>query len=243
MEKPRIARLTSLLTQLQSKRLTTAAELAQKHNVSIRTIYRDIRTLEEAGVPIFVEEGKGYSLVEGFHLPPVSFTESEAMALVTAQQIISMNRDESLVQNYLNAVTKIKAVLKNEERDRSEILSQKIQIRSNLKKLTTSNNLMEIQKALTNLLELEIKYNSLENNLSERTIEPFAVYSTQENWLLIAFCKVKNDFRTFRLDRIESLKVTNRKFEPQKISLQEYFEICKNKAISNFQNFSTTPDI
>jgi predicted DNA-binding transcriptional regulator YafY len=232
MEKPRIARLTSLLTQLQSKRLTTAAELAKKHKVSSRTIYRDIRTLEEAGIPIFVEEGKGYSLVEGFHLPPVSFTESEAMALVTAQQIISMNRDESLVQNYLSAVTKIKAVLKNEERDRSEILSQKIQIRSNLKKLTTSNNLIEVQKALTNLLELEIKYNSLENLLSVRTIEPFAIYSTQENWLLIAFCKTKKDFRTFRLDRIESLKVTTRKFEPQKISLQEYFEICKMKTVS-----------
>jgi predicted DNA-binding transcriptional regulator YafY len=162
----------------------------------------------------------------------VSCTESEAMALVTAQQIISMNRDESLVQNYLSAVTKIKAVLKNEERDRSEILSQKIQIRSNLKKLTTSNNLIEVQKALTNLLELEIKYNSLENLLSVRTIEPFAIYSTQENWLLIAFCKTKKDFRTFRLDRIESLKVTTRKFEPQKISLQEYFEICKMKTVS-----------
>lgn len=73
-ETSRLSRLISILTQLQSKRLVTSTELALKFNVSVRTIYRDIRTLESAGVPIAVEEGKGYSLVDGYRLPPVMFT-------------------------------------------------------------------------------------------------------------------------------------------------------------------------
>ncbi|MEL7062687.1 MAG: HTH domain-containing protein, partial [Bacteroidota bacterium] len=80
-EKPRLSRLTAILTQLQSKRLVTAKALAERHNVSIRTIYRDIRTLEQSGIPIVTEEGKGYSIMEGYHLPPVVFTEDEANAL------------------------------------------------------------------------------------------------------------------------------------------------------------------
>ena len=79
MEKTRLSRLTAILIQLQSKRLITSTELADKYGVSIRTIYRDIRALEEAGVPIYTEEGKGYSLSEGYRLPPVMFTEEEAM--------------------------------------------------------------------------------------------------------------------------------------------------------------------
>jgi len=80
-KKPRISRLTAILTQLQSKQLLTAREIAEKHHVSVRTIYRDIRTLENSGIPIVTEEGKGYSLMQGFNLPPVMFTEKEANSL------------------------------------------------------------------------------------------------------------------------------------------------------------------
>ena len=78
MEKPRISRLSQIVTILQSKRLITARELAEKFNVSIRTIYRDIRTLESSGIPIVTEEGKGYFLQEGYQLPPIMFSEEEA---------------------------------------------------------------------------------------------------------------------------------------------------------------------
>jgi len=81
----RISRLTAIVTQLQSKRLVTSTELSKKFNVSIRTIYRDIKALEQAGVPVLIEEGKGYTLVEGYKVPPVMFTEGEANALVTAE--------------------------------------------------------------------------------------------------------------------------------------------------------------
>lgn len=110
--KPRIARLTAIITQLQSKRLVTAREIAEKHAVSIRTVYRDIRTLEKSGIPIFTEDGKGYSLIEGYQLPPVMFTEDEANALITAQHIVDNNSDKSLVEKYKSAIDKIKSTLK-----------------------------------------------------------------------------------------------------------------------------------
>ena len=104
-DKPRLARLTAIITQLQSKRLVTARDMAEQPGVSIRTIYRDIRTLEQSGIPIMTEEGKGYSLVEGYKLPPVMFTEAEANALITAEQLIRSNQDRSLAEQYHSAIT------------------------------------------------------------------------------------------------------------------------------------------
>lgn len=97
-EKPRLARLTAILTQLQSKRMVTAKEIAEKHNVSVRTVYRDIRTLEKSGIPIVIEEGKGYTLMDGYRIPPVMFTQDEANALITAEQLIRKNKDQSLTE-------------------------------------------------------------------------------------------------------------------------------------------------
>ena len=96
-DKPRLTRLAAILTQLQSKKIVTAREIAEKHNVSLRTVYRDIKTIEHSGVPVFTEEGKGYSIVDGFNLPPVMFTEEEANALITAEKIIYRNKDLSLI--------------------------------------------------------------------------------------------------------------------------------------------------
>src|SRR3954468_11148463 len=84
----RFTRLTAILTQLQTKRLITSTSLAEKFGVSIRTIYRDIKALEQAGVPILTEDGKGYSLMEGYKIPPVMFTENEANALITVEQLV-----------------------------------------------------------------------------------------------------------------------------------------------------------
>ncbi|MEQ8808180.1 MAG: HTH domain-containing protein, partial [Imperialibacter sp.] len=104
-DKPRLARLTAILTQLQSKPLVTATDIAKKHQVSIRTVYRDIRTLEQSGIPIITQEGRGYSIMEGFKLPPVMFTEEEASAIVIAGKLIRANKDRSLVEHYESAAT------------------------------------------------------------------------------------------------------------------------------------------
>lgn len=230
----RLSRLTAILTQLQTKRLLTASELANKFSVSNRTIYRDIKALEEAGVPILTEEGKGYCLMDGYRIPPVMFTESEANALITAEQFILKNKDASLVKEYSEAINKIKSVLLNSTKDKANLLSKRLIIRQNTENDRTSNYLATLQLALTNFNLTKIKYHSTDTNqTTERTLEPFAIYSTQENWLLIAFCRLRNDFRAFRLDRIQSLNILTDRFEPHKITLQEYFEICKAKYFSN----------
>lgn len=230
--KPRLSRLTAILTQLQSKRILTAREIAKKHNVSIRTIYRDIRTLESSGIPIVTEDGKGYSLMQGFNLPPVMFTEQEANALITAEQLILKNKDSSFIEEYQNAVSKIKATLRYSQKEKIEFLSERIVFRHNADNQKTSDYLMRIQSAIANFNLIDIEYQSLQGDITQRTIEPFALYSTQDNWLLIAVCRLRHDFRTFRLDCIQKLNSTNQQFEPQKITLQDYFEMCKKKYLN-----------
>lgn len=220
----RISRLTAILTQLQTKRILTATELANKFLVSVRTIYRDIRTLEQAGVPIVTEEGKGYTLMEHYRLSPITFTENEANALITAEQIILKNKDASFVRTYSEAITKIKAVLKNSVKDKANLLSERVYFAENETAETTSHHLLSIQFALTNFQETAITYTNGGSNINDRIIEPFALLSTQEKWLLIAWCRLRKSFRIFRLDRISKLTVLPEKFEPHKLTLQEYFE-------------------
>lgn len=235
-EKPRLSRLTAIVTQLQSKRIVTAKYLAEKHNVSIRTIYRDIRTLENSGIPIITEEGKGYTLMDGYQLPPVMFTENEANALITAEQIILKNKDESFIENYSNAITKIKSILILSQKEKIELLTKRIHFRENSGSEKSTNHLMNIQVSITNFQLLEIEYSSLQNNLTKRIIEPFAIYSTKDNWLLVAFCRLRNEFRAFRIDLIQKLIPQNNTFEPHNMTLEEYFELCREK-------YHKTPDI
>ncbi len=229
----RLSRLTAILTQLQTKRLLTANELAEKFSISKRTIYRDIKALEQAGVPILTEDGKGYTLMEGYRIPPVMFTESEANALITAEKLILKNKDASFIQEYSGAINKIKSVLRNNTKDKANLLSERIVFRQNADNDRTSNYLSTLQLALTNFHLVKLKYHSSDSDqVTERTIEPFAIYSTQENWLLIAFCLLRKDFRAFHLDRIQNLNTLIEQFEPHKLTLQEYFEICKKKCSS-----------
>lgn len=228
-EKSRLSRLTTIITQLQSKKIVTATYLAEKHNVSIRTIYRDIRTLEQSGVHIVVEEGKGYSLMQGYHMPPVMFTENEANALITAEQLVLKNKDQSFIDNYCLAISKIKSVLKYTEKEKVELLANRIYFRENLNSETSSSYLMNIQTAITNFQLLTIEYFSLENNFTKRMVEPFAIYNTKGNWLLIAFCKLRNEFRAFRIDLIQKIIAKNKNFEPHNMTLEEYFEYCREK--------------
>lgn len=172
----RLSRLTAILTQLQTKRLITANQLAEKFSVSTRTIYRDIKALEQAGVPILTEEGKGYTLMEGYRIPPVMFTESEANALITAQKLINKNKDASFVKDYSEAINKIKSVLRTNTKDKANLLSDRVVCRQNTGVNRTSNFLSTLQLALTNFNLVKIKYHSPDTNqTTERTIEPFAI--------------------------------------------------------------------
>lgn len=220
----RISRLTAIITQLQTKRLVTASELASKFSVSVRTIYRDIRALEQAGIPIYVEEGKGYSIMEHYRLAPVMLTEREANALITAEQLVLNNKDSSFIKDYSEAIDKIKSVLIGNVKDKANLLSERTQFKQIKNIERSSNNLSALQFALTNFFLTRIEYTSEANKTTSRTIEPFALLSTRENWLLVAWCRLRQEFRYFRLDRIRKLEVLSERFPPHDMTLQEYFD-------------------
>ncbi len=216
--------MTEIITQLQTKRLLTASELAAKFSVSVRTIYRDIRALEEAGIPIYVEEGKGYGMMEHYRLPPVMFTESEANALITAEQLVLKNKDSSLIHDYADAIDKIKSVLTQNAKEKANLLAERTQF-SQLKDLDrTSTHLSALQFALTNFFLTKIDYTNAADETTNRTIEPFALLSAREGWLLVAWCRLRKEFRHFRLDRIATLEVLAKGFTPHDMTLQEFFD-------------------
>lgn len=220
----RLSRLTAILTQLQTKRLITSTSLAEKFNVSIRTIYRDIRALEQAGVPILAEDGKGYTLMEGYKIPPVMFSESQANALILAEQLVLKNKDTSFIKDYSEAIDKIKAVLRQTDKDKANLLADRTRFEQNINRERNSNNISELQQALTNFHLIKIDYTNEQKETTSRIVEPFALISTTENWLLIAWCRLRKEFRYFRLDRISKMQVLTEKFEPHKMTLQEYFD-------------------
>lgn len=226
-ETSRLSRLIAILTQLQSKRLLTSTELAQKFHVSIRTIYRDIKALEQAGVPILTEEGKGYSLMEGYRLPPVMFTEAEANAFITAQKLVLLNTDSSLLKNYVDGITKIKSVLRNNTKNKAALLSERVAFYQSSDKNIISDFLSSFQIALTNFNIIKIEYYSPhKDEITQRHVEPFGLVNyVGESWYLIAWCRLREDYRLFRFDRIRKIEITDQKFPPHKMTLQEGFAL------------------
>lgn len=223
-----LSRLISILTLLRAKRLLTATELAEKYEVSVRTIYRDIRKLEDAGIPVVTIDGKGYSLMEGYQIAPVQFTEKEANALITAQHLVKQTKDTSFMRDFGEALTKIKSVFRTSVLEKSERLERQIHVFDpNYFENISSNALSEIQLAITNLNYVEINYQKANDPIiSYRKIEPYAFYSTNHKWVLIAWCYLRNEYRAFRIDRIQQFKILPDTFEDRKFNLQSYFQNC-----------------
>ena len=124
----RIDRLSAILIQLQSRRLVKAQQIADKFSISLRTVYRDVHALQEAGVPVIGEAGTGYSLMEGYKLPPVMFNADEATALLTAAKLMQSKTDASSSRYYTSALDKIKAVLRLAEKDHIEEIDEHIAV-------------------------------------------------------------------------------------------------------------------
>ena len=226
----RLSRLTSILLKLQSKPFVAVNQLAEQFAVSKRTIYRDLDSLEKAGVPIIAAEGKGYSLMNGYNIPPVMFTESEANALIFGEKMIAKTKDESLINEFNKATDKIKSVLRSTEKEKADFLAKRTIIGKNWQEERTSNYLSDIQKALTNFQVINIEYKKKNEDTSKREVEPFAIYhNTSENWVLIAWCRLREEFRSFRIDRVQKLTYTLEKFISHKMTLDEYVEIQRQK--------------
>ncbi len=220
-----LPRLISILTLLKSRRVLTATELSDKFDVSIRTVYRDIQKLIEAGVPVITLEGRGYTLMEGYTVAPVQFTEKQANALITAQKLVSKSKDSSFVTEFDGALTKIKSVFRSSILEKSELLNNKIHVFDFEYENIASNALSEIQLAITNFNYVEINYRKADDpNISFRKIEPCAIFSTQNKWILIAWCHLRNSYRAFRIDRIQHFKILKDKFKDHKFNIQDYFQ-------------------
>ncbi len=128
----RFDRVIAILIQLQSKRIVKAQELAERFEVSLRTIYRDIRTLETSGVPIYGEAGIGYSLVDGYRLPPVMFTREEASSFIAAEKLMQKFIDKELGQHYQSAMFKLKSVMRNSDKDWVSNMENKVLIQPSM---------------------------------------------------------------------------------------------------------------
>lgn len=221
-----LSRLLSILTILKSKRITTGNELAQKFDVSLRTIYRDIRKLEESGVPIMTIEGRGYSILDGYVVAPIMFNEMEVNALITAEQLIAKTNDDSLIQHFEQTLHKIKSVIKSSLQSKGEMLSSKMAVIKNRSEVTKSSSLSHIQMALINFKVTELTYTAKAKETTNRKIEPVAIYSFDEKWIVIGWCRLREDYRAFRLDRIEHFRILDETFEDRNFNLIEYFTTC-----------------
>ncbi|WP_375445445.1 helix-turn-helix transcriptional regulator [uncultured Fibrella sp.] len=227
----RIDRLTAILIHLQSKRVVRAQDLADRFSISLRTVYRDIRALEEAGVPIGAEAGVGYFL-DGYHLPPVMFTNAEASALVFGSKLVARMADLSLKEPYESALYKVKSVLKRDEKEHLDELEPLIGISNYPRPTPFSDQLLnQIQSACVQQLVLAIDYQTPYNDdHTTREVEPIGLYHYSSGWHLIAFCRLRKDYRDFRTDRIRQLTVTCQLFSRQSLlSLQDYLARFREK--------------
>lgn len=214
----RVDRLTAILIQLQSKRIVKASEIAERFDISLRTVYRDIHALEEAGIPIGSNAGIGYYLAGDYHLPPVRFTTQEASALITAGKLMAKFSDRQLKKHFDSALYKIKAILETKQKDYLENLENVIEVYkpSNINTGFGTDFLADIQGALVGNNLVLMEYYSSAGQITTRLIEPISLGFYDSNWYLIAFCRLRNAYRNFRVDRIRQLTVSNGVFDRKK---------------------------
>lgn len=219
----RFDRVFSTLVLLQTRRVIKAMTIAERFGISLRTVYRDVRTLKNAGVPIIGDPGIGYSITDGYRLPPLMFNEGEAAALLTAEKFIGKVTDKKTQDYYSNAMIKIKAILRRSEKQALEVLDNSIAI-SNNKALTNKTYLQDLFSSLAAKQLLKIQYKKADGTSSERNLEPIGCYYHANNWYLVAFCQLKVAYRTFKVNRIAQLQVLEQNFDTKHISLQDYID-------------------
>lgn len=245
-ETTRLSRLVALLTLLQTKRVLTATELARRFSVSRRTIYRDIRTLEQAGIPVVTQEGKGYAMLEGYRIPPVMFTREEAIALLTAEKLTAQLTDAPTAQLSGQAMEKLRAALRYADRDHLETLEPHIQVLELASQPAGSNAYQLLVTAVTAHRVVRLVYYSAEaGSLSTREIEPIGLYLSK-HWHVVAYCRLRQAFRDFRLDRIQHLSLNEEVFPSRPETLQHYWadearRRSKEKVVIHFRATAVMP--
>jgi len=207
----RADRLFQIVGLLGRRRFMTAAQLAEALEVSTRTIYRDVLDLIGSGVPITGEAGVGYQLSPHYRLPPMTFTPGELEALVLGTRMVEAWGDTGLRQAARSIVDKVNAVVGDSERE--QLTSCALFSLSFSVQREASRHLGELRQAINERRRLHFAYESESGARSERTVRPLGLYFWGRSWTLAAYCELREDFRSFRSDRMTELVLSEESFE------------------------------
>lgn len=210
----RLDRLFAILVHLQSKKFVPAERISDKFEISLRTVYRDIKALIASGIPISHEQGRGYFIVSGFFLSPVAFTMEESSALLLMEKMVRAMADKATATQYASAMTKIKSVMKGSQQDLLEILDASTHLQLNEMWQLQENFIPLVQNAIAHKKQLEIQYKDKSEQESRRTIEPIGLIFYAFGWHVIAWCYLRNDYRDFKLSRVLTI-------QPKEIDFQK----------------------
>jgi predicted DNA-binding transcriptional regulator YafY len=218
----RADRLFQLVQLIRGRRLSTADFLAERMEVSARTVYRDIADLQAQGVPIEGEAGVGYRMRPEFDLPPLMFSTDEAKALVASVRIAQPRLDAALARHADGALSKILAVLPSASRAAAESLA--LYAPPVGPDPATRGRLETLRLATESRQKVHLRYLDLKDRVSDRLVRPLGCFYWGEVWTLAAWCEVRDGFRNFRVDRIETVGLSSQRFrdEPGK-SLADLF--------------------
>ncbi len=222
----RLERLTALLSQLQSRRFTRVAQLSEKFNISERTVYRDLRALEEAGVPLGFEHGQGYYVLDRHFLPPLAFTHEEARSFVFVEELARKYTDPELFRHFSSALEKIKNKLRDQQLTDVEEVQHRVKAYIDDDYTPRFLSLANTACALKQVLRMH--YTDYAGKKTIREIEPIGLSFYSQSWHLIAFCLLRQDFRDFSLLRVKAMVQTGKTFEPC-LSLEGYIKMLQAK--------------
>jgi predicted DNA-binding transcriptional regulator YafY len=221
----RIDRLFGILTLLQSRKYVPAEKIADKFHISVRTVYRDVKSLCEQGIPVSFEQHKGYFVVQGYFLPPVSFNTEEANAMLLMETLVYGFADKSIQQHYSSALSKVKAVLGTVQKEKLDILNENMKLQIPQCLNLNFDYLSVLQDVIGSKLILELDYKNNKEEVSKRKVDAIGLVFYAYNWHLIGWCHTRRDYRDFRVSRILKLKNTGTGFEKtDHISLNDYMK-------------------
>lgn len=215
----RTDRLLAIVLELQAKGWQRAEDLAATFEVSKRTMYRDLMALSESGVPLVASPGKGYTLDEGYFLPPLHFTPDEATILLLGTDVVTQTFDHEYQRASRSAATKIAGVLNEAQRAAVEPL------RASLRYIAINpfsddshaDYLRRLRQAILDCRMIHFVYHTRQagdaaGEINARDADPYALAYYARAWYLRAYCHLRRDIRSFRIDRMEGLEVLNRRF-------------------------------
>lgn len=222
----RIDRLLGILTYLQSKKYVPAEKIAEKFKISIRTVYRDVKALCEQGIPVSFEQHRGYFIVQGYFLPPVSFTSEEANALLLMEGLVNSFADKSIKTHYSNLLSKVRTVLRSSQKEKMDLLDSKIKLQLPVCAIHDFEYLTPLQNAITSRTIVELDYKNTKEEVSKRQVEPIGLIFYAFNWHLIGWCHMRNDYRDFKVSRILKVISPGRPFKKaDHIELGDYMKM------------------